>query len=158
MSESRHLPGRLLALPMYLMLALTREGYRHAVRSKVEMRIPQYAVLAVLDEFGPSSQKAIADRIGFDKSDVTKIINDLEVRTLVRRMEDAEDSRRHRVTLTPKGRQKLHSGEQELTASMRDFLRGLDAQEYRLLQRLLLKAIEVHDDRFRSATSANDAF
>jgi MarR family transcriptional regulator, lower aerobic nicotinate degradation pathway regulator len=154
MSELRHLPSRLLALPMYLMLALTREGYRHALRTKVKMRMPQYAVLASLEEFGPCSQKAIAACVGFDKSDVTKIINDLETRALVRRMEDAEDNRRHRVMLTSKGRQELRLGERELAASMRDFLRGLNLQEYRQLQRLLLQAIQVHDDRFRSNTSS----
>jgi DNA-binding MarR family transcriptional regulator len=149
MSE-HHLPERLLALPMYLMLALTREGYRHAVRSKVHIRMPQYAVLAVLDQLGPSSQKAVAESIGFHKSDVTKIINDLESRTLVQRQEDAADSRRHRVTLTAKGKRQLEASDRELTASMKEFLRGLSEQEYSELQRLLLKAIWVHDARFRA--------
>jgi DNA-binding MarR family transcriptional regulator len=155
MSESC-LPQRLLALPMYVMLALTREGYRHAVRSKVQIRMPQYAVLAVLDQLGPSSQKAIAESIGFDKSDVTKIINDLESRAFVQRQEDTEDSRRHRVTLTAKGRRQLNASEQELTASMKEFLRGLSEQEYLQLHGLLLKAIEVHDVRFRAAPGARD--
>jgi DNA-binding MarR family transcriptional regulator len=152
MSE-RYLPERLLALPMYVMLALTREGYRHAVRSKLQIKMPQYAVLAVLDQRGPSSQKAIAESIGFDKSDVTKIINDLESRALVQRQEDSEDSRRYRVTLTTKGKRQLNASEQELTASMKEFLRGLSEQEYRQLHGLLLKAIEVHDARFRASTN-----
>jgi DNA-binding MarR family transcriptional regulator len=155
MSE-RCLPERLLALPMYVMLALTREGYRHAVRSKVQIRMPQYAVLAVLDQLGASSQKAIAESIGFDKSDVTKIINDLESRALVQRQEDTEDSRRHRVTLTAKGRRQLNASEEELTASMKEFLRGLSEQEYLQLHGLLLKAIEVHDVRFQAAPGARD--
>lgn len=147
------LPRRLLALPMYVMLALTREGYRHAVRSKLEIRMPHYAVLAILDELGPSSQKTVAASIGFDKSDVTKIVNELESRGLVQRHEDLEDSRRHRVTLTAKGRRQVESSDSELAASMKVFLRGLSAQEYRQLQSLLLKAIAVHDARFRSGTS-----
>lgn len=150
------LPERLLALPMYVMLALTREGYRHGVRSRLQIRMPQYAVLAVLDAFGPSSQKAIAESIGFHKSDVTKIINELENRALVQREEDAEDNRRHRVTLTAKGRRQLDTSEKELTTSMKDFLRGLSDQEYHQLQRLLLKAIAVHDLRFRASPSARD--
>jgi hypothetical protein len=31
---------------------------------------------------------------------------------------------------------------------MKVFFRGLDAEEYRQLQQLLLKAIQVHDQRF----------
>lgn len=153
MTEYR-LPDRLLALPMYGMLALTREGYRHGVRANVQVRMPQYAVLAVLDQLGPSSQKSVAEATGFHKSDVTKIINGLQARALVRRQEDAGDSRRHRVTLTPKGKRRLATAADELTASMRQFLRGLTDQEYRELQRLLRKAIEVHDPRFRVGAGA----
>ncbi len=150
MTDTEHrLPERLLALPMYLMLALTREGYRHAMRSKVKIRIPQYAVLAVLDQLGPSSQRTIGESIGFDKSDVTKIVNGLESRGLVQRHEDPQDSRRHRVTLTEKGKRELESSDSELTDSMKKFLRGVSAQEYRQLHELLLKAIAVHDVRFR---------
>lgn len=153
MSE-RRLPERLLALPMYVMLALTREGYRHGLRSRLQIRMPHYAVLTILDQLGPSSQKAIVESIGFHKSDVTKIINDLERHALVQRQEDTEDSRRHRVTLTAKGRRQLAASAEELTASMREFLRGLNDQEYRELQGLLLKAIEVHDARFRVTRTA----
>jgi DNA-binding MarR family transcriptional regulator len=96
MNKSR-LPTGLLSLPMYVMLALTREGYRHALRTKLQIRMPAYAVLAVLDHLGPSSQMAIAEVIGFHKSDVTKIINELESHGLVQREEDSEDSRRRRT-------------------------------------------------------------
>jgi DNA-binding MarR family transcriptional regulator len=153
-SDHRLLPERLLILPMYLMLALTRKGYRHAVRSKVAIRIPQYAVMAVLADRGSSSQKAIAEAVGFDKSDVTKILNDLERRGWVERQGDPEDNRRHRVTLTQKGKNHLEAGDRELNASMRDFLRGLTVQEYRQLWQLLLKALQVHDERFQVPTEA----
>jgi DNA-binding MarR family transcriptional regulator len=148
MAASLSLPGRLIALPMYLMLALTREGYRHAVRSNHKVLMPQYAVLSVLAEFGPSSQQELAARIGFDKSDVTKVINRLEEDALVRRMKDEADRRRHSVSLTAKGRRQLEVSDSELAASMKEFLRGLSAQEYCQLHRLLLKAVQVHDPRF----------
>ena len=133
---------------MYLMLALTREGYRHSVRSKLEFRMPDYAVMAALAEFGASDQRTIAERVGFDKSDVTKIINRLECKSLVQRTADQADHRRHCVALTAKGRRQLEASDRELVDSMKTFLRGLDAQEYRQLQQLLLKAIQVHDRRF----------
>jgi DNA-binding MarR family transcriptional regulator len=148
MIRSPNLPRRLVGLPMYLMLALTREGYRHAVHSSLQIRMPDYAVLAVLAEFGPDSQQAICERIGFDKSDVTKIINRLEDQALVQREEDEEDRRRHCVALTAKGKRQLEASDEELTASMRTFLRGLNPQEYRQLEKLLLKALQVHDPRF----------
>lgn len=148
MTSPPRLPGRLLAQPMYLMLALMRAGHRHAVREGAPIRMTHYAVMAYLEESGPASQKAIAACIGFDKSDVTRIVNDLEAQSLVQRLADDQDSRRHRVTLTPQGRRALQTSDRELGAAMRNFLRGLDAQEYDELQRLLLKAIQVHDPRF----------
>ena len=135
---------------MYLMLALTREGYRNVVKSGLQIRMPQYAVLAALGEFGPSSQKVIAECVGLDKSDVTKIVNELQSRGFVRRLEDEEDNRRHRVTLTGKGRKQLEASDRELVAEMRRFLRGLNEREYHQLNQLLLKAIQVHDERFSS--------
>lgn len=151
MTDPHRLPSRIVALPMYLMLALTREGYRHGVQSNLQIRMTHYAVLAVLAEFGPSSQQAIAERVGFDKSDVTKIINHLEDQAFVQRMEDEADRRRHSVALTAKGEQQLEASDEELVASMRYFLRGLTSEEYGQLQELLLKALEVHDRRFQSA-------
>jgi MarR family transcriptional regulator, lower aerobic nicotinate degradation pathway regulator len=142
------LPDRVLALPVYLMLALTREGYRHAVRSGIDLRMPHYVVLAVLEEAGPCSQKQIAECIALDKSDVTKLINELEDRKLVRRVNDPQDLRRHRVTITTKGKHQLETSDRELNSSMKTFLSGLSETEYQELQRLLLKAIRARDSRF----------
>jgi DNA-binding MarR family transcriptional regulator len=144
---ARRLPDRVLALPMYLMLTLTREGYRHAVRNRVELRMPEYVVLAVLEDAGPCSQRSIAERTGFDKSDVTKLINELEDRALVQRVQDPDDLRRYRVTLTGKGKRRLEEGDVELNASMRAFLSALSEAEYRQLQKLLLKAVRAYDER-----------
>jgi DNA-binding MarR family transcriptional regulator len=146
------MPTRVLALPMYLMLALTRAGFQYAISSRIQIRMPHFAVLAALGEFGPSDQKAIAASIGFDKSDITKIINTLESQALVARTEDKDDGRRHIVVLTARGRRQLEVSEKEITAAMKEFLRGLDTQEYRQLQQLLLKAVQVHDPRFLPAT------
>ncbi|HEX7676066.1 MAG TPA: MarR family winged helix-turn-helix transcriptional regulator [Bdellovibrio sp.] len=138
--ENPRLPSRILRLPMYLMLTLTREGYRHAVRSDLKFRMPEYTVLAILEEFGPSDQRAIGERMGFDKSDVTKIINALESEGLVAREEDKIDKRRHCVALTAKGKRDLKDIGSDIEKSMRSFLRGLEPSEYATLTKLLIKA------------------
>jgi len=142
------LPERVLKLPVYLMLALTREGYRHAVKSGVKLRMPHYVVLSILANSEPCSQKEIAEQIALDKSDVTKMMNELESLGLVQRVEDAQDRRRHSVHLTTKGKKQLDSSDRELNESMRDFLSALSEAEYRQLQHLLLKALRRHDARF----------
>jgi DNA-binding MarR family transcriptional regulator len=148
MTNDRRQPRRLMALPMYIMLALGREGYRNSLKMGLKIRMPHYAVMAILAEFGPSSQRSIAECAGFDKSDVTKIVNDLENQKLVRRLEDKEDTRRHRVTLTSKGKRQLETSDKELNNASQAFLRGLTPEEYRQLNQLLLKAIQVYDERF----------
>jgi len=148
MNKYHSLPERLLQLPMYLMMALTREGYRCAIASGVRVRLPHYAVLSVLAQFGSCSQKEIGERLGFDKSDATKIINHLEGRALIQRTKDEVDRRRHAVTLTAKGKRQLAASDAELLVCMRTFLRGLNRMEYKEIKRLLLKALQVHDRRF----------
>jgi DNA-binding MarR family transcriptional regulator len=143
------LPSRLLALPMYLMYSLTRQGYQQAVENpQIKLRMPQYGVLAALEEFGPTNQKAIAERIGFDKSDVTKILNALQAEGFVERTEDERDRRSHSVRLTAKGRRQVEASEKELLTAMRHFLRGLNGSEFDQLRKLLLKAMRLHDARF----------
>lgn len=144
------LPQRVLRLPVYLMLALTREGYRHAVRSGVVLRMPHYVALAILEDAGPCSQKQLAECIALDKSDVTKLMNELESENLIRRVEDPMDRRRHSVQLTTKGKQQLKASGRELTRSMRSFLSALSDVEYEQLQQLLLKALRSHDTRFNA--------
>jgi DNA-binding MarR family transcriptional regulator len=142
------LPERVLRLPVYLMLALTREGYRHAIRSGIELRMPHYVILAILAESGPCSQKQISEYIALDKSDVTKLMNELESMSLVQRVEDRQDRRRHSVRLTVKGKRQLELSDRELNSSMRDFMSALSDAEYQQLQQLLLKALRGHGERF----------
>lgn len=144
----QRLPERVLRLPVYLMLALTREGYRHAIRSGIALRMPHYVVLAILADAGPCSQKQIAECIALDKSDVTKLMNELESQELLQRVEDPQDRRRHSVTLTTKGKRQLEVSDRELNDSMREFLSALSEAEYRQLRQLLLKALRGHDGRF----------
>jgi DNA-binding MarR family transcriptional regulator len=146
--QNAALPEALTDLPMYLMLRLTREGYQHAVRSKLKFRMPDYAVLALLAEFGALDQKTIGERLQFDKSDITKIINSLESEGIVERKENKNDGRSHLVSLTSKGRKQTEEIGTEISKSMRQFLSGLSSGEYEQLGKLLRKALVVYDDRF----------
>jgi DNA-binding MarR family transcriptional regulator len=146
--NTQKLPRRILRLPMYLMLTLVREGYKHAMRSNLTLRMPDYVVLAVLNEFGPCDQRSITERLRFDKSDVTKILNTLEAQGLIERKEDKLDGRRHFVDLTPKGKKQVEQIGLEISESMKGFLKGLTASEYDQLSKLLLKALAAQDNRF----------
>ena len=147
--DSKPLPQLLLELPMYLMLALSRAGYRHAMQSNLRLRLPEFSVLATAAEFGPCSQQEIGQRIGFDKSDVTKMINRLEEDGLVERRVSAEDQRRQNIFITAKGKKQLEISQKEIDATMKSFLGGLNESEYEKLRKLLLKALAFQDPRFK---------
>ena len=59
-----------------------------------------YYVLATLAEYGELSQQQVCDRIEMDRSDMVRLIDDLEARGNVIRGRDPHDRRRYRLTLS----------------------------------------------------------
>ncbi len=66
------------------------------------------------------------------------LVDELEDRRLVRRERDADDRRRHRVLITPRGRKVHASAVAAVSAAERDFLAPLDRAGRDTLRRLLV--------------------
>src|SRR5690625_1185469 len=99
-------PEALLSLPSYLAGQLAKIG-RASVKAALaphDLALPQYAILTALDEYGPCSQRELAHRLELDKSNVVKLLDGLEERTLVERSPSPIDRRRHGVSITNAGR------------------------------------------------------
>jgi DNA-binding MarR family transcriptional regulator len=118
------------------------------------LTLPQYRVLSALNLNEGCRLTTLSDRLLRAKSTITRIIDNLEDRQLVRRTNDTEDRRAQRVVLTHAGDQLLEQAREAHEQSLeRRMDQTLSAHEQRHLQDLLSK---LHDG-LAADLSAEDA-
>jgi DNA-binding MarR family transcriptional regulator len=100
--------------------------------------------LQVLDELrqGPTSQQALADRVGVDPTKLVGLLNDLEGRHLVLRRRDPVDRRRHIVENSREGEARVDAALAAAAAVEDEVLAALDGEQRAQLRDLLVIAAE----------------
>lgn len=89
----------------------------------------QYLVLDILWDKQSLSQQKIADVIQKDKNSVTKIIDSLEKKHLVRRVMDQKDRRINKIELTEEAMAMEKVATEVAISFMNDAIKGIDNQE-----------------------------
>lgn len=108
-----------------------------AYEDRFGLTIPQWRVVCVLAEDGPSTPQSIVARTATDKVIVSRAAQALTTRRLVRRIPSAEDRRSHHLELTETG-QSLHSDVAPLAIAYEQrVIAGVDPAEIENLKRLL---------------------
>lgn len=98
-------------------------------------------VLWLLRARGPMRQVALGEAMRLDRTTIMRLVDDLELRGLVRRAPDPEDRRAHAVTITPEGLRLLQQARPLLEAAENHFLRRLSLEERVTLRTLLERLV-----------------
>lgn len=103
-----------------------------------------FSMLAVLVEFGPSSQAEIGRRCGIDRSDIAGVTNELESWGLIERRRDPNERRRNIVTLTDAGKDRYVQLDRIVAAAQDALLAPLTSSERNELVRMLTRVVTDH--------------
>jgi DNA-binding MarR family transcriptional regulator len=150
-------PPTLLTLPSYLVSHVAHIGPRRLVDALAEynLRLPHFAVLTALSDFGPLAQHELADRLGLNRSHLVGYLDDTEQHGLVQRVRDPEDRRRQLVALTPSGRTLQRRLQSVAQRSQAEYFKVLSEPERQTLIGLLRRVL-VSDDEARLREDAGN--
>ncbi|WP_194897841.1 MarR family winged helix-turn-helix transcriptional regulator [Catenulispora pinisilvae] len=132
-------PARLRALPSYAITLTAAQAGQLATDLVARLGASKaaYGMLAVLEEFGPSSQADLGRRLGMDRRSVSDETAGLERGGLVSREPDPADPRRNRLEITEAGRALLAELEDSFKAMQDELFAMLSTKDRAELNRLL---------------------
>jgi DNA-binding MarR family transcriptional regulator len=139
-------PARLRAMPSWLInqAAVTANRLTDRALAGTGSRRHHFAMLAALDEYGPSSQAELGRCTAIDRSDVAAAVNLMDERGFVRRSPDPADGRRNIVTLTAAGREHLEMLTALLNEAQDALLHALTPAESTAVTALLARIADGH--------------
>ncbi|MEU1672263.1 MarR family winged helix-turn-helix transcriptional regulator [Streptomyces roseifaciens] len=112
--------------------------------AQADARKWHYAVLASLQDYGPGSQATLSERTGIYRSDMVGVLNELAERDLVERAPDPDDRRRNIITISARGRRRLHRLDKVLDDLHDELLAPLDPAERDQFVQLLTRLLDHH--------------
>ncbi|SHE59121.1 MarR family winged helix-turn-helix transcriptional regulator [Streptoalloteichus hindustanus] len=102
-----------------------------------------YGLLVLIDDAGPLRGADVVERLGLDKSTVSRQIADLVTLGLAERVPDPSDGRARLVQLTEVGRDRLHQVRSERRRRARERFASWPTDDLEQLARLLARLHDV---------------
>ena len=136
-AEARpYTPSTVILLPR-----LSKQIMRRTSAEALGLDARLLIALSYLGDHDGSPQQELVDALCMDAKNVVLLLNELEDGDYLVRRRDAEDRRRHRVFITPAGRDALERASRTLEEIEDDVLQALDAEERATLWQLLARAL-----------------
>jgi DNA-binding MarR family transcriptional regulator len=105
----------------------------------LQLNTRQVGLLMTIKQYGPITQTKISKLLRIDRTTMVALIDDLENRGLVVRMESSQDRRVNNLTLTAKGNEILDLAWKKVLESEEKGLRNLSTSEKQSLIKMLEK-------------------
>ncbi|MBB3037795.1 MarR family winged helix-turn-helix transcriptional regulator [Hoyosella altamirensis] len=146
MPKSHDLPESSLKSADFLISRLHR-----VVRENVERPLTDagyslrtHWILSCLSQ-QPLSQQQVCNALAIDRSDMVRIVDELEKRGLLTRARDKKDRRKHTLTLTETGHAARKHSDAIVESAIDSVFRGLTKKEKQTFHRLALKVLAPAD-------------
>ncbi|WP_006242713.1 MarR family winged helix-turn-helix transcriptional regulator [Mycolicibacterium tusciae] len=129
-----------LSAPLLVHLARRLQTEAEVELIAFGLRARHVIALTLLRDLGEQNQSDLSAMLGVDATNVVALLNELEAADLIERRRSTEDRRRHTVTLTPEGNDKLGEIEKVLSVVEQHVLAPLSDAERHDLYTLLARA------------------
>jgi DNA-binding MarR family transcriptional regulator len=140
----RHIGALVSRVKVEMLAALDRELAQDKRLAPLEMSAAQYIIVANL-AIGPGEPKSAADLckvISYDAGAMTRMLDRLEAKGLIRRTRSAQDRRLLNLELTEEGRAAFPRMREISMSNANRFLRGFSKAEARQLEGFLNRMLE----------------
>ena len=140
----RHIGALVSRVKVEMLAALDRELSQDKRLAPLEMSAAQYIIVANLAA-GPGEPKSAADLckvISYDAGAMTRMLDRLEAKGLIRRTRSSQDRRLMNLELTEEGRAAYPRMREISMANANRFLRGFTKAEARQLEGFLNRMLE----------------
>lgn len=132
------LPSTSRSLPIALLRAREKVmGPIRALLSDLDVTEQQWRVLRVLQESGPMEPTRISEEACLLLPSLTRILQKLEEKEMIRREQDTSDRRRQIVQIAPKGMALIEANLERSLAILADVRRKMGPERYDALLDLL---------------------
>jgi DNA-binding MarR family transcriptional regulator len=126
MREEEQVARELLDIVPSVMRFIRTEMRRHRA---LGLSVPQFRTLVFIERSGGTSLGSVAEHLGLTPPSACKIVDGLEARDLITRVQSPEDRRRVNLDITAEGKRAIADARRETHKSLSGILSGLDQRE-----------------------------